>query len=73
MLVVAQCLRPEHQRPRCVAIATGEPISDVEGGSLRLTAGSICVHGDTAGAVGIARRVREALAGAGITLAPFVK
>ena len=34
--------------------------------------GSICVHGDTAGAVGIARRVREALAGAGITLAPFV-
>ena len=52
--------------------ARGEAISDVEGGSLRLTAGSICVHGDTAGAVGIARRVREALAGAGITLAPFV-
>ena len=57
---------------RCVAIATGEPISDVEGGSLRLTAGSICVHGDTAGAVGIARRVRDALADAGITLTPFV-
>ncbi|HEY5420433.1 MAG TPA: LamB/YcsF family protein [Marmoricola sp.] len=44
----------------------------MEGGSLRLTAGSICVHGDTAGAVGIARRVRDALADAGITLTPFV-
>jgi UPF0271 protein len=32
---------------------------------------SICVHGDTAGAVEIARQVREALTTAGVTLAPF--
>ncbi|WP_308010442.1 5-oxoprolinase subunit PxpA [Blastococcus sp. LR1] len=57
---------------RCVAMATGEPIRDVEGGSLTLRPASICVHGDTPGAVEIARQVREALTGAGIELSPFV-
>ncbi|MGI8993812.1 MAG: LamB/YcsF family protein [Nocardioidaceae bacterium] len=57
---------------RCVAIATGEPIADAEGGSLTVTAGSICVHGDTAGAVDIARSVKDALATAGVNVAPFV-
>jgi 5-oxoprolinase (ATP-hydrolysing) subunit A len=56
---------------RCVAMASGKPIEDVEGGSLTLTPDSICVHGDTPGAVEIARRVREALTEAGILLAPF--
>jgi UPF0271 protein len=56
---------------RCVAMAAGEPIQDVEGGSLTVRAESICVHGDTAGAVDIARRVREALTGAGVALTPF--
>ncbi len=56
---------------RCVAMATGRPILDVDGGALRLTPDTICVHGDTAGAVGIARAVREALTGAGIALAAF--
>jgi 5-oxoprolinase (ATP-hydrolysing) subunit A len=56
---------------RCVAMATGEPIQDVEGGSLALQPGSICVHGDTSGAVEIARQVRQALTAAGLTLSPF--
>jgi UPF0271 protein len=56
---------------RCVAMARGEPISDVAGGSLTLRPGSICVHGDTRGAVEIAREVREALTGEGVSLAPF--
>jgi 5-oxoprolinase (ATP-hydrolysing) subunit A len=56
---------------RCVAMATGRPITDVEGGDLEVDAASICVHGDTAGAVEIARRVRDALRDAGVTLAPF--
>lgn len=56
---------------RCVAMATGATIKDVQGGDLRISPGSICVHGDTPGAVGIARSVRDALAGAGITLTPF--
>jgi UPF0271 protein len=56
---------------RCVAMAAGEPIRDVEGGELILQPGSICVHGDTPGAVEIARQVREALTTAGVPLAPF--
>ena len=56
---------------RCLAMATGESVTDVEGGSLRLRPDSICVHGDTRGAVEIARQVRDALAGAGVSLTPF--
>jgi UPF0271 protein len=56
---------------RCVAMAAGEPIRDVEGGELVLQPGSICVHGDTPGAVEIARQVRAALTTAGVALAPF--
>jgi UPF0271 protein len=56
---------------RCVAMATGEPVQDVEGGELSLTPDSICVHGDTPGAVGIARQVRAALTAAGVEPAPF--
>jgi UPF0271 protein len=57
---------------RCVAIATGEPITDVDGAPMTLTADSICVHGDTAGAVEIARQVKVALVGAGVAVARFV-
>jgi UPF0271 protein len=56
---------------RCVAMASGEPVADVDGGPLVLRPDSICVHGDTPGAVGIARQVRDALARAGVALAPF--
>ncbi|MBW3640393.1 MAG: LamB/YcsF family protein [Actinobacteria bacterium] len=56
---------------RCVAMATGQPIADVDGGAVTLVPESICVHGDTAGAVEIARRVREALTAAGVHLAAF--
>jgi len=56
---------------RCLAMARGEPIHDVAGGSLLVRPDSICVHGDTPGAVAIARRVREALTGAGVALASF--
>jgi len=56
---------------RCVAMATGATVKDVEGGDLRLSPDSICVHGDTPGAVEIARFVRDALARAGVTIAAF--
>jgi UPF0271 protein len=56
---------------RCVAMAHGEPVEDVEGNPLTLRPESICVHGDTAGAVEIARAVRDTLTEAGVTLTPF--
>ena len=62
---------PAEIAARCVAMAAGEPIRDVEGGELVLTPGSICVHGDTPGAVEIARQVRAALTAAGVALTPF--
>jgi UPF0271 protein len=57
---------------RCVAMATGKPIRDIEGGKLKLQPGSICVHGDTPGAVQIAQSVRQHLTDAGVALTPFV-
>ena len=56
---------------RCVAMATGQPVLDVDGGELLLSPASICVHGDTPGAVGIARRVRAELEQSGAPVAPF--
>ncbi len=56
---------------RCVAMATGQPIADINGAPLTLVPESICVHGDTAGAVDIAREVRKALGAADVYLAAF--
>ena len=62
---------PAQIAQRCIAMATGEPIQDVNGDPLSLQPDSICVHGDTPGAVEIARSVRAALEDAGLELAPF--
>ncbi len=62
---------PEVIAARCVAMSSGQPVQDVAGGPLALSPASICVHGDTEGAVGIARRVRQALADAGVSVEPF--
>jgi 5-oxoprolinase (ATP-hydrolysing) subunit A len=62
---------PDEIAARCLAMARGEPIADVEGDPLEIRPDSICVHGDTPGAVAIARRVRESLTDAGVELAPF--
>lgn len=52
-------------------MATGAPITDIDGGKLKLQPESICVHGDTPGAVQIAQRVRQSLWDAGVVLTPF--
>ena len=62
---------PEAIARRCIAMAAGEPIEDINGDPLTLRPDSICVHGDTPGAVEIARQVRSAREGAGVPLAPF--
>jgi UPF0271 protein len=64
---------PDEIAQRCVAIATGSPITDIDGGFLTVSAASICVHGDTPGAVGIATSVRAALTAAGVDIQPFVR
>jgi UPF0271 protein len=52
-----------HQVLRIVCEAV---VIAVDGSAIRMSASSICVHGDTPGAVGMAREVRSALEGAGI-------
>jgi UPF0271 protein len=46
-------------------------VTDVNGDPLLLRPDSICVHGDTPGAVHIARTVRAALEHAGVSVVPF--
>ncbi|GGP39185.1 LamB/YcsF family protein [Saccharothrix coeruleofusca] len=56
---------------RCVEMATEGHVRAVDGRVLRLRVDSLCVHGDTPGAVAIARAVRRALTEAGVALRPF--
>ncbi len=51
-------------------VSRGELVAS-DGTLLSIRPASLCLHGDTPGAVAIARAVRAGLAGAGIELAPF--
>ena len=62
---------PDAIAARCVRLATEGVVESVEGTPVEVAARSICVHGDTPGAVDIARRVREALLDAGVTIDRF--
>ena len=62
---------PDMVAARMLRLATEGVIEAVDGSSLRLEAGSICVHGDSPGAVAMARQIRETLVQAGVTIAPF--
>lgn len=56
---------------RMVRLATEGVITAVDGSDVRVEAESICVHGDTPGAVSMAAAVRRALDDAGVTIASF--
>jgi UPF0271 protein len=46
-------------------------VTSVTGKIIKMRTDTVCIHGDTPGAVDIARDVREALKQAGIAVAPF--
>jgi UPF0271 protein len=56
---------------RAVGMARDGEVVAVDGSVLRLPFESLCVHGDTPGAVAMASAVRAALLAAGIALTPF--
>jgi UPF0271 protein len=58
---------------RAVRLATRAELVAVDGTVLPTEAASLCLHGDTPGAVTHARAVRAALEEAGVTLAPFAR
>jgi UPF0271 protein len=62
---------PDLIAERCVEMARAGQVSAVDGSRVQVRARSLCVHGDTPGAVEIARRVRAALLEAGVVLRPF--
>lgn len=61
----------EEAAERAVAMAEGRGLPLVGGGWLEQEVDSVCVHGDTPGAVAMARRTRQALEAAGFEIATF--
>ena len=56
---------------RALAFAVDQQVTAMDGSVVRVEARSLCVHGDTPGAVHLAREIRRALLDAGVRLAPF--
>jgi 5-oxoprolinase (ATP-hydrolysing) subunit A len=62
---------PARAAARAAAMATSHVIESADGRAVPAAFRSVCVHGDTPGAVTLARAVREALERAGVLVAPF--
>ena len=62
---------PDQVAARVRTMVVEGVIEAVDGSLLEFEIGSICVHGDTPGAVSIARAARAALLDAGATIMPF--
>ena len=56
---------------RVVRMVTDGMVRAVDGSEVTVAARSVCVHGDSPNAVGMARRIRAALVERGIALEPF--
>jgi UPF0271 protein len=64
---------PADVADRILRLVTEGRITAIDGSDVRLETQSICIHGDTPAAVGIARNLREALVTRGIDLKPFAE
>jgi UPF0271 protein len=62
---------PGQVAARAVVMATEGRVGTVDGGEVAVEVRSLCVHGDTQGAVELARAVRAALEAAGVVLEAF--
>jgi UPF0271 protein len=62
---------PDRIAERAVEMVTNGSVTSVEGTTVTVQAESLCVHGDTPGAVDIARAVRAALTDAGVRIEAF--
>lgn len=63
---------PELVGARMVRLAREGVVESAAGTLVSIPVDSMCVHGDSSGAVAMAQAVRRHLLGAGVTLAPFV-
>lgn len=62
---------PDLVAKRMLRLATEGVVEAIDGTAISVPADSICVHGDSPGAVTMAERIREVLVAEGVTLAPF--
>ena len=62
---------PEEAAAQAVAIVRDGRVTALDGSTVAVRADTLCLHGDTPGAVRIAAAVRDALEAAGITVAPL--
>jgi len=63
---------PSEVAARAVSLATKARVIAIDGSEIEVEARSICIHGDTEGAVELAREVRSALEAASVGVHPFV-
>ena len=66
--------RPEHYKlitERVVGMVQDGEVISVNGKRMKMRTDTVCIHGDTPGAVDIARVLRKGLADARIAVAPF--
>jgi UPF0271 protein len=52
-------------------MATEHTVTAIDGTDVPMPVASLCVHGDSPGAVSLAQAVRSGLTAAGVTIAPF--
>jgi len=62
---------PKEIAGRVVRMVQDGAVVSVSGKVIKMRTDTVCIHGDTPGAVEIARGVRAALKNAGIEVAPF--
>ncbi|MFN7023197.1 MAG: LamB/YcsF family protein [Pseudorhizobium sp.] len=62
---------PDLVAERMLRLATEGVVEAIDGSLTKVEAQTICVHGDSPGAVAIAQRLRQRLQGAGIGIVPF--
>ncbi|MEU5808243.1 5-oxoprolinase subunit PxpA [Streptomyces sp. NPDC047718] len=62
---------PDAVVARAVAMAADGAVEAADGSRIAVPARSLCLHGDTPGAAGLARRVRQALEAAGVRVEAF--
>ncbi len=64
---------PQAVAARMLRLAREGVVEAIDGSLVPVQADSICVHGDSPGAVAMARRVREVLEQAGVAVQPFLQ
>ena len=62
---------PDEIAQRVVRLVTEHRVTAIDGTDIDVRPDSVCVHGDTPGAVEIARHIRAALLAAGVDVQPF--